>query len=154
MAGGAPSLKQQALQAYFYVVLWMGIRRGPPARSCAAPAASPGARAGQSAAAAEPRARRPARSMAVILFNKWLLAYSGFPFPLALTMCAPARRADTTQPRARQPRAAPRLVRLRPRATVPAPHGACARLEQRGGTPAAQRRSRRRARPTLGQQRR
>lgn len=26
------------------------------------------------------------RSMAVILFNKWLLAYSGFPFPLALTM--------------------------------------------------------------------
>jgi len=27
--------------------------------------------------------------MAVILFNKWLLAYSGFPFPLALTMCAP-----------------------------------------------------------------
>ena len=27
------------------------------------------------------------RSMAVILFNKWLLAYSGFPFPLALTMC-------------------------------------------------------------------
>ena len=27
--------------------------------------------------------------MAVILFNKWILAYSGFPFPLALTMCAP-----------------------------------------------------------------
>jgi hypothetical protein len=26
-------------------------------------------------------------SMAVILFNKWILAYSGFPFPLALTMC-------------------------------------------------------------------
>jgi hypothetical protein len=25
--------------------------------------------------------------MAVILFNKWILAYSGFPFPLALTMC-------------------------------------------------------------------
>ena len=34
------------------------------------------------------------RSMAVILFNKWLLAYSGFPFPLALTMCVrtPPRR--------------------------------------------------------------
>lgn len=41
--------------------------------------------------------------MAVILFNKWLLAYSGFPFPLALTMCVPegeqARAAgDATAP--------------------------------------------------------
>jgi hypothetical protein len=35
--------------------------------------------------------------MSVILFNKWLLAYSGFPFPLALTMCA---RAASTQPTA------------------------------------------------------
>lgn len=25
-------------------------------------------------------------SIAVILFNKWLLAYSGFPFPIALTL--------------------------------------------------------------------
>lgn len=25
-------------------------------------------------------------SIAVILFNKWLLAYSGFPYPIALTM--------------------------------------------------------------------
>ena len=25
-------------------------------------------------------------SIAVILFNKWLLAYSGFPFPIALTV--------------------------------------------------------------------
>lgn len=25
-------------------------------------------------------------SIAVILFNKWLLAYSGFPYPLTLTM--------------------------------------------------------------------
>jgi uncharacterized membrane protein len=25
-------------------------------------------------------------SVAVILFNKWLLAYSGFPYPIALTM--------------------------------------------------------------------
>lgn len=25
-------------------------------------------------------------SISVILFNKWLLAYSGFPYPIALTM--------------------------------------------------------------------
>lgn len=25
-------------------------------------------------------------SISVILFNKWLLAYSGFPYPLALTL--------------------------------------------------------------------
>ena len=25
-------------------------------------------------------------SIAVIMFNKWLLAYSGFPFPIALTL--------------------------------------------------------------------
>jgi uncharacterized membrane protein len=25
-------------------------------------------------------------SISVILFNKWLLAYSGFPFPIALTL--------------------------------------------------------------------
>lgn len=25
-------------------------------------------------------------SISVILFNKWLLAYSGFPFPIALTV--------------------------------------------------------------------
>lgn len=44
--------------------------------------------------------RRP-RSMAVILFNKWLLAYSGFPFPLALTMCGypNATRAAASQTR-------------------------------------------------------
>lgn len=49
--------------------------------------------------------------MAVILFNKWLLAYSGFPFPLALTMCVPeqqrraAGRHDCPLP-TRPPRAA------------------------------------------------
>ena len=32
------------------------------------------------------RAPPRARSMSVILFNKWILAYSGFPFPLALTL--------------------------------------------------------------------
>lgn len=38
-------------------------------------------------------------SMAVIMFNKWLLAYSGFPYPIALTLwCAPAAR---TAPRTR-----------------------------------------------------
>lgn len=36
MAGGAPSLTQQALRAYFYVVLWMTVRCGGcVARPCA-----------------------------------------------------------------------------------------------------------------------
>jgi len=36
MAGAAPSLTQQALRAYFYVVVWMAIRcgRAPASRSC------------------------------------------------------------------------------------------------------------------------
>jgi hypothetical protein len=45
-------------------------------------------------------AAAPTHSMAVILFNKWLLAYSGFPFPLALTMCVPE---DAGRPATRLP---------------------------------------------------
>lgn len=47
----------------------------------------------------------PPCSMSVILFNKWLLAYSGFPFPLALTMCVTPLRhghdAASPPPRSR-----------------------------------------------------
>ena len=95
MAGGAPTLTQQAMRAYFYVVLWMTVR-------CALPRTAPRHWGSCPPQAPADRGCRT-HSMAVILFNKWLLAYSGFPFPLALTMCVPegeqARAAgDATAP--------------------------------------------------------
>jgi len=89
MAGG-PSLAQQALRAYFYVVLWMTVRCGNHA-SVGGPRALAVSHVFSVLCVLHSRPLH-ACSMAVILFNKWLLAYSGFPYPLALTMCVPQGR--------------------------------------------------------------
>lgn len=42
-----------------------------------------------------------ALSAAVILYNKWILAYAGFPFPITLTMYAEQGRASISHSRIR-----------------------------------------------------
>lgn len=85
-------------RAYTFVVMWMGVSISGMRLSCTqvtacfcpqrAPLPSPLCPA-PPAQAAPPYSPMPSAASAlpaVILFNKWLLAYSGFPFPITLTM--------------------------------------------------------------------